>query len=82
MREITIPVKRKQGHPACLLTHRKPMQHPQTAEGQREVESSHCRRSSQTPGKCRFHPVCKMGPQSAVVIVFYQKEKKKRFVVK
>lgn len=81
MRDFTITVKRKHGHPACLITHRKSIQHQQTAEGQREVESSRCRRSSQTPGKCRFHPVCETGPQSAVVIVFYHKRKKK-FVVK
>lgn len=39
-------------------THHTPIQYTQIAVWQREEESSHYRRSSQTAGRCTVHPVC------------------------
>lgn len=52
----------------CLLTYHTPIQYTQTAVWQREVESSHCRRSSQTPGRCTVHPEYETGAQLGVIL--------------
>lgn len=55
--ELSVTARRQSWRRLWVITDRTPSQCKKTAGWQRAEESSHCRSSSQTAGRCRVHPV-------------------------